>query len=198
MTYPKIIAATVAVTAAAAMLATATTPAIAAPQMGADFGGAPHAAVLLSDSSADYRRWGRHRHHRVSGDDILTGIGILAGIAILADVLSKDEQRNWREREDRRTERLPEPRPDPRNYPPIASADIPAAGDDIGAAIAACNRAVEDAAGGKGRVETIESVTRNGVSWRVVGRLTGNASSNFTCDTTNGRIDSVKFGASAI
>jgi hypothetical protein len=194
MTYSKIIA----VTATVAMLASASAPAIAAPQIGAGFGVAPNEAALLSDNSAEYRRWGRHRHHRVSGDDILTGIGILAGIAILADAVSKDEQRNRRDRDDRRTESLPEPRPDPRNYPPIASADIPAAGDDIGAAIASCNRAVEDAAAGKGRVETIESVTRNGASWRVIGRLTGNAASNFTCDATNGRIDSVKFGASAI
>jgi hypothetical protein len=191
MAYSKMMTTAV----AAAVLATASSPAMAAPQIGADYSIASNSAPNLMDNSAEYRRWGRHRHHRVSGDDILTGIGILAGIAILADVVSKDEQRNRRERHD---DRRSNPRPDPRNYPPIASADLPPVGDDIGVAVEACSKAAQDSAGTDSRVEAIESVTRNGESWRVEGLLAGKAATRFNCQVTNGRVDSVKLGSAVI
>ncbi len=143
----------------------------------------------VATSSADYRR--RHRH-RVSGNDILTGIGILTGIAILADVVSSNEQRN-------RRDRRPETRNEPDAYPPIASADISTPqGDDIGVAVSACSKAAEDAARNNERVKSVDSVTRNGEAWRVMGQLGGANGISFDCQTSNGRVDSVKLGAAVI
>ncbi len=153
-------------------------------------------AGSLATGSADYR----HRHrHRVTGDDILTGIGILTGIAILADVVNSAEQRHRRDRApEHRRDGAPEQRREPVDYPPIASADISTPqGDDIGVAVSACSRAAEHASRNNERVKTIDAVTRNGDAWRVIGQLSGANSTEFDCQTSNGRVDSVKLGAIA-
>ena len=179
------------VSAATALMLTTAGPALAALPMRV---GAVDSAVAMPDSAADYGRPDRrHRHgHSVTGDDILTGIGILTGIAILADVISTSEQRNRRDRAD-------ESRNEPDPYPPVASSNIPAPQrDDIGVAVTACSRAAEDAARNNERVKDIDSVTRNGDSWQVMGQLGGANSLSFDCQTSNGRVDSVKLGGSAI
>lgn len=178
------------VSAATALMLTTAGPALAALPMRV---GVVDPAVKLPDSAADYGRPDRRRHgHRVAGDDILTGIGILTGIAILADVINSGEQRN-------RRDRAAESRNEPDPYTSVASGDIPTPqGDDIGVAVSACSRAAEDAARNNERVKAIDSVTRNGDSWQVMGQLGGANSISFNCQTSNGRVDSVKLSGSAV
>jgi hypothetical protein len=168
----------------AALLLTAAVPAMAVETPG-------RVVSNIDQTQTDYRRWGRH-HERISGDDILTGIGILTGIAILADIVSKSDKRNQRERQ-------PEPRYEPRNepvpYPPIASSD---AGDDIGVAVSTCSQAAERSAGEGNRVQEIRSAVREGNAWRVDDILSGKSTNSFSCGVTNGRIDFVKLGATSI
>ncbi len=171
----------------AALLLTAAAPAMAVETPGH---AVSNVVSNIDQSQSDYRRWGHHRD-RITGDDILTGIGILTGIAILADIVSKTDKRNQRQRG-------PEPRNEPIPYPPMASNEPTAAGDDIGVAVSTCTQAAERSAGEGTRVQEVRSVVRESTGWRIEGLLSGKSANSFSCGVTNGRVDFVKLGAASI
>lgn len=169
---------------AAALLATATTPVLAAQSIKQV--SASDASGSLEQSYDGYRRRWRHRD-RVDGGDILTGIAILAGIAIIADAAS-DASKNGKN-EDRTEPRyddrgIDQPQPDygPDNGPAYGN-------NDLGSAVSVCTDAAERSAGNSERVREIRSVTRDGDGWRVEGELADNG---FTCAATNGRVDYIR------
>jgi hypothetical protein len=159
---------------AAAMLATSSTPILAAYSV-KELGASNGDVSVIQSYDGHRRRW-RHRD-RVDAGDILTGIGILAGIAILADAASDAGKNDRDDREPRYEDRdVDAPQPD------INS-------DDLGMAVSACTDAAERAASGGQRVKEIRSVTRDGTGWRVEGEL---ASEGFTCAATNGQVDYIR------
>ncbi len=137
----------------------------------------------LSDAQASdyYRRRHRHYRHRnrIDGGDILTGIAIIAGIAVIADAV---ESKPRRDRNDA---------PPPRDYDDNRANDTEDS-DDVGAAVTACSNAAERSAGNGLRVSEIRNVNRDGAGWRVDGALGGSSPRNFSCATSNGRIEYIR------
>ncbi len=191
--------------AATALLATSATPALAA-----NLGLIPSvqnvAADDLSQSSSDYRRRDRYRHHRdrIDAGDIAAGIGILAGIAIIADIASKSNKNKRRTQGDQYPDSYPQDRYPTDRYPQDNRQDtrdaVPGGrynnGNDVGAAVDACARAAEQKAGNNARVGEIDSVTREGSGWQVLGTLSDGDRSDgdrkFNCATSNGVVDTIR------
>jgi hypothetical protein len=143
------------------------------------------------DSADDHRRW-RH-HDRISGDDILTGIGIIAGVLILADAAGRTA-----DREVRRAERhIEERRAEARHDDETGTQD-----DDRGnmaSAMTLCEDAAVRSAGGDARVEAINSATRNGEDgWRIEGDVRGKQLESFSCVTVADRVDSIRVGEKSV
>jgi hypothetical protein len=184
--------------AATALLATSTTPVLAA-----NFGTISSiqnvSGADLLQSSSDYRR--RHRHHRdrIDAGDIAAGIGILAGIAIIADIASKSNKNKRRTQGDQYPDTYPQDRYPQERYPQDNRQDtrdaVPGGrnnnGNDVGAAVDACSRAAEQKAGDNARVEEIDSVTREGSGWQVRGTLS-DSSRKFSCATSKGIVDTIR------
>lgn len=143
------------------------------------------ATPALADGWAG--RHGHYRHHRggIDGGDLLAAVLILGGIAAIAAAASKDQQRrrdtDYRDRESR--------------YPggPDESADYRDAPDDDAAPYgerrtnpgddrAALNEAVDSCVAeierGSRRVESVDSVRREGGGWQVEGLAGGR---EFSC-----------------
>ncbi len=182
-----------------ASLALVATPAM--PVMAADMGRAvsvqSETTAIPADVSDNHRRHRRHRRHRgrVSGGDILTGIGILAGIAILADVASNSNKRDRRREREREQHRYPQPYPQDQrqSYPGSEQPNRSAGnGSDLGTAVNVCTQAAESRASNNARVSEIRSVTRDGNGWRVEGELSGGNSRGFSCGSTNGQVDFIQ------
>ncbi len=147
------------------------------------------AHVTLDTGSANgHHRW-RHRD-RISGDDIIRGIGIVTGILILADVAGRTAERAERRAEERQRN------DDRAEDGPVASPAANDAGEDVGTAVALCSEAAERSKGDGAKVSEIDAVTREGSGWKVEGSLRGGGNVEFTCGTTSGRIDYVRLGDS--
>ncbi len=143
------------------------------------------------DSADDHRRW-RHSD-RISGDDILTGIGIVAGVLILADAAGRTADREVRRAERRIEEQRAEARREDEN-----SADDNERGT-MTLAMSLCEQAAVRGAGGNARVEAINSATRNGDDgWRIDGDVRGEQLESFSCVTVADRVDSIRVGEKAV
>lgn len=138
--------------------------------------------------------WGRHyRHDRVDAGDIFAGVLIIGAIAAIASASSKAKK------EQRRAE--PEPvypdgdyqRGNSGNY---GTDDRPEWREGTGID-SAVNRCRDELSRGSARVDTVESVARDGDGWRVQGRATGGAEFSCTVDG-EGRIRNVNIDGRAI
>jgi hypothetical protein len=186
--------------AATALLATSTTPVLAA-NLGSITSVQNVSGDDLSQSSSDYRRRDRYRHHRdrIDAGDIAAGIGILAGIAIIADIASKSKKNKRRTQGDQYPDSYPQERYPQERYPQDSRQDtrdaVPSGrynnGNDVGAAVDACARAAEQKAGDNARVGAIDSVTREGSGWQVLGTLS-DGDRKFNCATSNGVVDTIR------
>lgn len=136
------------------------------------------ATMAATPALARDRGWGGgwgHRHHDTDFGDVLAGVLIIGGIAAIASAASKPDRS--------RDDPPPQPYPD-RAYPADErGADYAAdnrpvwrAGQGIDAAVNHCMDAVET---GRERVDSVDSVSRDGDGWRIDGRMAGNG--NFTC-----------------
>lgn len=142
--------------------------------------------------------WGRHYHHDhdIDAGDVLAGVLIIGGIAAIASAASKAS----RNRDTRPDYRYPDQRPDQRDsdrsYQGSGRDDRPEWGDShgIGSAVDRCAAEVER---GDSRVDSVDSVSRDGSGWRVDGRLTGGK--DFSCNIDgDGRIRGVTLDGHAI
>lgn len=189
--------------AATALLTTSATPVLAA-NLGSISSVQTVAGDDLSQSSSDYHRRRHHHHDRIDGGDIVAGIGILAGIAIIADIASKSKKNKRRTQGDQYPDSYPQDRYPTDRYPQDNRNDtrdaVPGgrdnSGNDVGTAVDACTRAAEQKAGGNARVGEIDSVTREGSGWQVLGTLSDGDRSNgdrkFNCATSNGVVDTIR------
>lgn len=167
--------------AAGAMLVTGFAPAIAAPVQpradAADYTALADLGWAQGDEQAGQWRGGwRHRgwrgHNRgIDGGDILAGALILGGIAAIASAASNSAN----------TRRGPNDR---YSY-----------NDDVRSASNQCGAAAAAQSGLGARVERIDNVVRDGNGWRVEGLVGSrrNGVDSFTCGTSYGRIDYVRF-----
>lgn len=138
--------------------------------------------------------WGRHyRHDRVDAGDIFAGVLIIGAIAAIASAANKSKQ------EPRRVD--PEPRYPDNDYRPGDSGSYGAddrpewrEGTGIDSAV---NRCRDEVSRGKTRIDSVESVSREGDGWRVEGRATGGAAFSCTVDG-DGRVRNVNVGGRAI
>lgn len=156
------------------------------------------AALSLAATPALARDWGwgghRHRDRGIDAGDVFAGVLILGGIAAIASAASKSKK----EREQRREEdyRYPDDQRD-RDYDRNGDRGYDGRGDDsrpdwresrgINDAIDRCASEVER---GDRRIESVESVNREGEGWRVAGRMDGGKEFSCTIDR-DGRIRTV-------
>jgi hypothetical protein len=184
--------------AATALLATSTTPVLAA-NSGSISSIQNVSGADLLQSSSDYHRRDRHHRDRIDAGDIAAGIGILAGIAIIADIASKSNKNKRRTQGDQYPDTYPQERYPQERYPQDNRQDtrdaVPGGrnnnGNDVGTAVDACSRAAEQKAGDNARVDGIDSVTREGSGWQVLGTLS-DSNRKFSCATSNGIVDTIR------
>lgn len=139
--------------------------------------------------NAERHRWYRYRrHNRVDAGDVLAGVLIIGGIAAIANAASKNDRdrryrdndyryrdRNYRNQDYRYRERRGDSRYD--------------GGRGIDNAVEMCVSQIERDV----RVDTVDSVDRNGEGWRVTGSLYNG--DRFTCRIgQDGRVEDVNFG----
>ena len=173
----------------AAALSLAASPAFAAEvyiPVILDHSGAVAAAPVGADIANQSRNWGgwggrRHRDD-VSVGDVLTGVLIIGGIAAIASAASKGS----RERQQQDTYRYPAPesRSDSGRYGEPVPQRSWGSERNIDRAVDACVAEVERGANGTSgrRVETVDSVGREGDGWRVSGQASGGRGFNCTVD----------------
>lgn len=166
---------------------------------------ASFAVFSMTASPVLARDWGwggghyRHRD-RVDAGDIFAGLLIIGGIAAIASAASKSSKSSG-------------PRPEPR-YPDQDYRrddrsgsyagddrpqwnDGPQANDGSASINMAINRCMDEIDRGKTRVESVDSVGREGSGWRVQGRVDGD--SDFTCTIDGeGRIRQVSIDGHAV
>lgn len=158
--------------------------------------GTPHADVTTpgvfdADSvNAQNHRWYRYRrHNHVDAGDVLAGVLIIGGIAAIASAASKSERErreDYRDRDYRRDEY----RDRPYDYRERRGDSRYEGGRGIENAVNVCVSQIERDV----RVDTVDSVDRNGEGWRVSGTLYNGE--RFTCRIgENGRVDDVDYGA---
>lgn len=138
--------------------------------------------------------WGRHyKHDRVDAGDIFAGVLIIGAIAAIASASSKAKK------EQRQVE--PEPRYPDNDYQrgnpgSYGNDDRPEWREGTGID-SAVNRCRDEVSRGTTRVDTVESVAREGDGWRVQGRATGGGAFSCTVDG-DGRIRNVSIDGRAI
>ncbi|MEQ1541276.1 MAG: hypothetical protein ABL926_03385 [Novosphingobium sp.] len=144
------------------------------------------AALAMAATPAMARDWGwgggnwGHRHHdRVDAGDIFAGILIIGGIAAIASAASKSSKNSKNSRT--RTE---PPYPEDRAYRGGETGggyagDSRPEWNERSGINSAINRCMDEIDRGKTRVESVDSVARDGEGWRVQGRADGSGS--FTC-----------------
>lgn len=152
------------------------------------------AALSLTATPAFARGW-RHHHDGVDAGDVFAGLLIVGGIAAIAAAASKSN----REREDARYRDYPDYRDDGyRDVPPQRyderggddyrdrSSGAWRSGVGVDAAVDACAGEIEQ---GRTRIDSVETVNREGDGWRVSGRADGR---DFSCSVDgSGRVRSV-------
>ena len=143
--------------------------------------------------------WGRY-HHRdhVSTGDVLAGLLVVGGIAAIASAASN---KNKQSRDADTHYPDPDPRADDNRYgePPAGYGDRRDA-PDYGASDRNLDAAVDDCVNeverGDRRVDSVDSVNRDGDGWRVQGRTGGR---DFSCTVDrDGRIRGVSVDGQAI
>ncbi len=154
-----------------------------------DHSGAVASAPVGADTANQSRSWGgwggrRHRDD-VSVGDVLTGVLIIGGIAAIASAASKGS----RDRQQQDTYRYPAPesRSDSGRYGEPVPQRSWGSERNIDRAVDACVAEVER---GERRVETVDSVGRNGDGWRVSGQVSGGRGFNCSVDR-DGRVRTV-------
>lgn len=138
--------------------------------------------------------WGRHYNHdRVDAGDIFAGVLIIGAIAAIASASSKSKK------EPRPVE--PDPRYPDTDYQRGNSGNYGAddrpewrEGTGIDSAV---NRCRDEVSRGSTRIDTVDSVARDGDGWRVQGTATGGAAFSCTVDG-DGRIRNVNIDGRAI
>jgi hypothetical protein len=144
-------------------------------------------------SSRGYRGYRGHRRHRggIDGGDVLAGILVIGGIAAIASAASKNNRDRRYEDRDYRSDnqRYDDRRADARN-----DSRYDRGTGDMDSAINACSDAAERQAGRDARVSEIQSVSRDGVGWRVEGSLSNSDQRTFLCGANQGRVDFVQLG----
>jgi len=156
------------------------------------------ATPAMARGYGGYGGWGHHRHHdRIDGGDVLAGILIIGGIAAIASAASNSAKQK-REQD----YRYPDdgPRDDSGRYGDYRERDERSgsstgyrSSDGLNAAVDRCVGEVER---GERRVDTVDSVDRDGSGWRVAGRTNGGR--DFACTVDgDGRIRSVTVDGSA-
>lgn len=132
------------------------------------------ATPALARDRGWYGGWGHH-HHDDGFGDFLTGVLIIGGIAAVASAAANSHKD--------RSQPVPQPYPDRTEPGDEPRADYGAdnrpvwrAGQGIDAAVNHCMDAVET---GRNRVDSVDSVSREGDGWRIDGRMEGDRA--FTC-----------------
>jgi hypothetical protein len=130
--------------------------------------------------------WGHRHRDRVDAGDVFAGILILGGIAAVASAASKAK----REREQRPEYRYPDEagrdRDSDRSYEGRGEDNRPDWSESRGINTA-INRCADEVERGSGRIESVDSVNRDGSGWRVAGRMEGGK--GFSCSLDgDGRI----------
>lgn len=135
--------------------------------------------------------WGRRHHDGIDGGDVLAGVLVLGTIAAIASAASKSS-RDKRERE----QDVRRPGDDSWRYSDDRRDDRPSdmgRSTDMGRSVSldtAVDTCVADVERGSTRVDTVDSVNRQGDGWRVEGRTQGGAAWNCSIDGL-GRIKGV-------
>ena len=141
--------------------------------------------------------WGRHyKHDRVDAGDIFAGVLIIGAIAAIASASSKAKK----------AERQVEPEPrypsddyqrgNPGNSGNYGGDDRPEWREGTGID-SAVNRCRDEVSRGNTRIDSVDSVARDGDGWRVQGKATGGAGFSGTVDG-DGRIRNVNIDGRAI
>ena len=158
------------------------------------------AAVLSLTATPALARghWGHYRHHRGGGidaGDVFAGLLVIGGIAAIASAASKSgrDSREARDEDYRYPQAEPRAQEDSYYVPPAGD---PEADDTYGSRSGDINGAVEDCVAeierGDRRVDSVESVNREGEGWRVQGR---SDRGDFTCTVDrDGRVRDVNVG----
>lgn len=166
---------------------------IATPALAAELPSIPSAAPqeysshdATPDLSVNNHRWYRYRRNRVDAGDVLAGVLIIGGIAAIANAASKNNRnqryrdrdyrypdRDYRDRDRRYRDR------DARRYDDSRGIDR---------AVDMCVRAIERDV----RVDTVDSIERDGSGWEVEGRLYNGE--KFSCEIgSDGRIEDIDY-----
>ncbi|MEP5938683.1 MAG: hypothetical protein ABJ239_10175 [Erythrobacter sp.] len=137
-----------------------------------------------------YRGYRGYRRNRVRTGDVIAGVLVLGGIAAIASAASKNNRERYRDRDYRQ---------DDRRY---RNSDYQERRDDrrgdsryngsrgIDSAVNQCVSQIERDV----RVDSVDSVDRNGEGWRVTGSIYNG--DRFTCRIgSDGKIDGVDYGA---
>lgn len=134
----------------------------------------------------------RHRHRGIRTGDVLAGVLILGGIAAVASAASKDRrERDYRDRDYRYRDR--DVRYRDRDYEPRRGDSRYNGGRGIDNAVRMCVDEIERDV----RVDSVDSVDRNGEGWSVTGVLFNG--DGFTCRIgSDGRISDVDYGGRSI
>jgi len=140
------------------------------------------AALSLTATPAFARGGWGHRHHHgdgIDGGDVLAGLLVIGGIAAIASAAGKKDQES-READYRYPNRDYRSQDDGYYVPPADGPDRP--GDRYGAGAGDINGAVDDCVAeierNDRRVDSVDSVNREGDGWRVQGRAGGR---DFSC-----------------
>lgn len=129
-----------------------------------------------------YDPYGRYRRNRTSVGDVIGTVVAIGAIAAVASAVSKASSRD-------RTRGYPYPDPSDDQRKDYRSRNYDDGGRGIDRAVDMCAQETERNA----RIETVDTVNRNGTGWTVGGRLRTGAP--FTCSIgADGRIDTVDYG----
>ena len=133
-----------------------------------------------ADDAQRHRHWHHRRNRGVDAGDVIAGLLIVGGIAAIANAASKNDDRNYRNRDWR--------------YPQDARADGRYGYDGtngIDRAIEMCVDAIERDA----RVETVTSADRTAQGWQVHGSLYDGEEFACSIGADSGRIEAIDYGS---
>ena len=138
--------------------------------------------------------WGRH-HDRIDAGDVLAGILIIGGIAAIASAASSSSKAKRSQPDYRYPDQLPQQQQQQqqRDYGNDSRPQWNE-GSGINGAVSRC---MDEVSRGNTKVDTVDSVNRDGDGWRVQGRAQGGGA--FSCSVdADGRIRNVSIDGHAI
>jgi hypothetical protein len=156
------------------------------------------AALSLTATPALARGgWGDRHHHRGNGvdaGDVFAGLLVIGGIAAIASAASKNKQSRDADYRYPDSDVPADPAPAP-SVDYGASRDDRTAGDygyRAGNLDGVVDRCVGEVEQGQARVDSVDSVNRDGEGWRVEGRADGR---DFTCSVDrDGNVRDIDIG----